>query len=138
MASLYEIWMHRVREEATDIMASEEEQNALLDYLNENAPANEAASRYTKSVATSDDQETVYIWSLLQDVAEEFPETHERLIELLKAITDLPTIERDSRVIESYGLVFWRDLPDFVFELRENIDGTFSLILYRDKSDARS
>lgn len=129
MSSAYDTWMQRVRDEADDVMASSEEQQALLDFLNGLTTADEAAARYTKGVAMSDDRETVYIWTLLQDVAGEFPQAHERLIELLKAISHLPPLERDGAVIKFNGLEFWKDLPDFAFMLREKTDGEIAPLL---------
>ena len=123
MSSMYDIWMQRMLKEADDHVATVEEWQALLDYLNGNITSEEAASEYTKQVAKTEDCETVYIWTLLQDVAKDFTQTHVKLIELLKAITHLPSLDHKGRNPKSGEGEFWKDLPNFEFVLREHVDG---------------
>ncbi|KAG7001348.1 hypothetical protein G7Y79_00032g067010 [Physcia stellaris] len=121
MSSTYDTWMQRMLNEADDHVATVEEWQALLDYLNRNITAEEAASKYTKQVAKSEDRETVYIWTLLQDVAKDFPQAHVKIIELLKA--HLPPLDHKGRNPKSGEGEFWNDLPNFEFVLREHVDG---------------
>ena len=123
MSSTYDIWMQRMLKEADDHVATEGEWQALLDYLNGKITAEEAASEYTKQVAKSEDRETVYVWSLLQDVAKDFAQAHAKLIELLEAITHLPPLDDKGRDLKSGEGEFWKDLPEFEFVLHENVDG---------------
>ncbi|KAL9578467.1 MAG: hypothetical protein Q9212_005699 [Teloschistes hypoglaucus] len=117
MPSEYDTWMRRHCDEADDHIASPEEIQALLDYMNGSTTADEAAIKYTETVVKSSDHELVYIWALLHDVTQEFPQTHEDIIELLKAIQKLPSIAHNDKIMS------WKDLPDFHFNLREYTDG---------------
>ncbi|KAL8770015.1 MAG: hypothetical protein Q9194_005286 [Teloschistes cf. exilis] len=125
MPSEYDTWMRRHCDEADDHIASPEEIQALLDYVNGRSTADEAAIKYTETVVKSNEHELVYIWALLHDVAQEFPQTHEDIIRLLKAIQNLPSIEHNGEVMS------WKDLPDFHFNLREYSDGSFHFYLPR-------
>ncbi|KAL8810214.1 MAG: hypothetical protein Q9200_002757 [Gallowayella weberi] len=130
MPSEYDIWMRRLCDEADDYIASPEELQALLDYVNGRTTADEAAIKYTETVVKSTDHELVYIWALLHDLTKEFPQTHEDIIRLLKAIQNLPPIEHNGEVMS------WTDLPYFHFNLREYTDGVRHAALWDQYPDA--
>lgn len=135
MSSKYDVWMQKMLNEADDYVASPVELKAMLDYLNGETTADEAAPRYTGDAAKSENHATVYIWALIMDVAEEFPQAHEKLVELLKAIVRLPPLMHDGRTIKSLNQwEYWKDLPEFEFELRENHDGESTPIFQYESS----
>lgn len=119
---MYDSWFARLREEDDDL-ATLEEQQALLDFLNDKTSANEASRYYTSAVAESDDPNGMYIWSLLYTVARNLPQTQDKLIELLQGIQRLPDLERNGKVETAFGEKFWSELPGFAVDLREIWDG---------------
>ncbi len=121
MASLYDNWMRGLLEEDDDA-AGPQEQAALLSYLNGTTTADEAAHEWTKQVTESENSSAELTWSLLIDAAEEFPQAHHRLVELLDVIAQLPTAEGNERK-------FGGDLPELVFELRDTFSGKSSVFV---------
>ncbi len=119
---MYESWFAHLREEDDDL-ATLEEQQALLDFLNDKTSANEAARYYTSVVTKSDDPNGMYIWSLLYTVARNLPQTQDMLIELLQGIQRLSDLERNGKVETAFGEKFWSGLPGFAIGLREIWDG---------------
>ena len=118
----YDTWLVGLRED-NESVPSTEEQEAFLDFLNQKMNAEEAAQAYTRVVTNSKYQDPDTLWLLLWQAAEEWPETHGRLVELLKAILRLPPIKREGKAGESSELDYWSGLPEFEFGLREYWDG---------------
>ena len=121
MASLYDNWMRGLLEEDDD-PAGPQEQAALLSYLHGTTTADEAAHEWMKQVTESENSSGELTWSLLIDAAEEFPQAHHRLVELLDVIAKLPTTEGSERK-------FGGDIPELVFELRDTFSGKSSVFV---------
>ncbi len=117
----YDTWLVGLRED-NESMPSTEEQEAFLDFLNQKTSAEEAAQAYTRVVTNSKYQDPDTLWLLLWQAAEQWPETHGRLVELLNAISRLPPIKREGKAGESSELDYWSGLPEFD-GLREYWDG---------------
>ena len=102
-----------------------EEKQALLDYLNRKTTPEEAAVAYSRVVSSAQDPDgegpdAIHLYTLIESVAQEFPETQNLLIDLLKAITNLPPPVREGQeVVSTYRERYWSDLPGFAFDLRE-------------------
>ena len=123
MAFIYDNWMRGLLEEDDD-PAEPREQEALLSYLNGTMTADEAAHGWTKQVTESENRSAEPIWSLLIDAAEEFPQAHQKLLELLDAIAHLLTTEKGmARKSEE-------SLPHFVFELHDTFNGKSNVFLF--------
>jgi hypothetical protein len=120
---MYDEWFAKLRVEDDDL-ATLEEQQALLDYMNGHSTAEVAAQRYTSLVSKSDDPNCMYIWSLLIAVASSLAETQDRLVSLLQAIQDLPPLRNEKEGGTEEG--FWKSLPGLAFDLREKWDGEIS------------
>lgn len=118
MASIYDNWMRTLNEEDDDL-AGPEEQAALLSYLNGTTTAKEAAPQFTEP----ENRSAVHTWSLLIDAAEEFPQAHQRLVELLDVIAKLPTSAKGIAP-ESGG-----NLQGFLFELHEAFNGNSDVLV---------
>ena len=122
MASIYDNWMRDLREEDDDL-AGPREQAALLSYLNGTTTAGEVAHECMKQVTESENRSAELTWSLLIDAAEEFAQTHQKLVELLDVIARLPTTEK------GLSRNFGDDLPDFVFGLHETFNGNSNVFV---------
>ncbi len=118
----YDTWLAGLRQE-NESLPSIKEQQAFLDYLNHKTTTDEAASEYTHIVTNAKHPDPESLWILLWQTAEEWPETHNCLIGLLKAISRLPPISRESSGGEGSKLDYWSTLPEFEFGLREYWDG---------------
>ena len=121
-SATYDTWLVDLRQE-NESLPSIKEQQAFLDYLNHRTTTDEAASDYTHIVTNAKHPDPESLWLLLWQTAEEWPETHNCLIELLKAISRLPPIARESDGGEGSKLDYWSTLPEFEFGLREYWDG---------------
>ncbi|KAL8847192.1 MAG: hypothetical protein Q9221_007754 [Calogaya cf. arnoldii] len=116
-------WMHNfVAEVAPDNepkdVPSPNETKALSDYLHARIPLREAAIAYTRetiSETTNGD-----VWYLLYHMAEDIPDTHGRLIELIRAISTLPDETRASGKVQAWASVCMADLHG---DLRDHWDG---------------
>ena len=118
----YDTWLVGLRED-NESLPSIEEQQAFLDFLNEKTTAEEAAQAYTSLVTNMEYPDPESLWLLIWQAAEDWPETHERLVELLKAISHLPPIKKAGKVGEGSVLEYWSGLPELEFGLREYWDG---------------
>lgn len=112
MVSIYDNWMRALNEDDDDL-AGPQEQAALLSYLYGTTTADEAASRLTES----ENRSAVHTWSLLIDAAEEFPRAHQKLMELLDVVAQLPT------TANGMAPEFGGDLREFLFELHDTFNG---------------
>ena len=95
-STAYDTWSNGLGED-NDKLPSIEEQHALLDFLNQKTTAEEAALAYTRVVTNTRNQDSDSLWFLIWQAAEEFPETHQHLVDLLKAIRRLPQITQKGR-----------------------------------------
>lgn len=118
----YDTWLLSIRED-NEGLPSMEEQQAFLEFLNQKTTAEEAASAYTHVVTNAKNPNPDSLWLLLWQAAEEWAETHERLVDLLKAISRLPPISREGNGGKTSKLEYWSTLPEFEFGLREYWDG---------------
>ena len=118
----YDSWLVNIREDH-DSLPSIEEQQAFLDFINHKTSADEAASAYTHVETNRKHPNADSLWLLLWLAAGEWPETHEHLIELLKAIKRLPPVSRGDNKEEGSATEYWSALPYFEFGLREYWDG---------------
>lgn len=118
----YETWLHTLKD-PHDNLPSTEEQNAFLDFLNQKTSTEAAAKAYTNVVTNTKYQTTESLWFLLWLAAEQYPATHPRLVELLKAIKRLPRITQGGKKGKLLRGEYWRGLPGFEEGLREYWDG---------------
>lgn len=130
----YDTWLVGLRED-NESMPSIDEQQAFLDFLNQKTTAQEAALAYTHGVTNAKYQDPDSLWLLLWQAAQEWPETHQCLVELLKAISHLPPITREGKVVENPELDYWSGLPEFEFGLREYWDGQATRVIYNAEPD---
>ena len=121
MASIYDNWMHDLGKEDDDL-ARLQEQAALLSYLNGTTTADEAAHECTKQVTESENRSADLFWSLLIDAAKEFPQAHQKLVELLDVIAQLPATEK------GMAQKFRGNLPNFLFELHDAFNGKSNVL----------
>lgn len=122
MTSIYDAWVARYTAEAEEV-ASADGQQALVDFLNRKTSAREAAERYTCDITPAKDMELICLWTLLYEAAKKFPQDHERLIELLLAISQLPPVKEHGETVKVYGEEYWSGLPMLASELRDHWDG---------------
>ncbi|KAH0435099.1 hypothetical protein CcaCcLH18_04997 [Colletotrichum camelliae] len=94
-----------------------QEAQAMKDYLHQKTTAAEAARAITHPVVTADNpgEDLVRLWAFLMDSLVELPSEHiEALVELLKAIENLPepdltALDESKRPSEK----LWKSLPGF-------------------------
>ena len=101
-------------------LPSVRERQAMSDYLNGTISSEEAAILCTRDMLKSQTQGD--LWFLIYHVAQDMPETHGRLVDLLKAISLLPPEPRDNGRVQ-----YWGTLSQFTFDLREYWDGNQNL-----------
>ena len=97
---------------------SASERKAVSDYLHGKISVGEAAFAYTRDTIlenTSGD-----VWYLIYHVAQDLPETQDRLIELIRAISVLPNESRANGKVQSWSSV---TLVDLHGDLRDHWDG---------------
>lgn len=94
MTSIYDEWyaglLYAI--DADDDPAGPKEQVALFSYLNGTTTVDEAAHVWTRAIDPED--RSAWSWGLFSDIAEEFPQDHGKLLELLDAMAQLVTTER--------------------------------------------
>lgn len=118
----YDAWLVALRED-NESLPSVEEQQAFLDFLNQKKTAEAAALAYTHVVSNAKIQDPESLWILIWEAAQEWPEAHQSLVDLLKAISRLPPITRTNNAGKAAESEYWKELPDFEFLLREYWDG---------------
>ncbi|KAL8916509.1 MAG: hypothetical protein Q9172_006271 [Xanthocarpia lactea] len=64
------------------------EMKAVSDYLHDRIPVEEAAFAYTRDTISG--KTNGHVWFLIYHIAQDLPETQDRLIELIRAIATLP------------------------------------------------
>ncbi|KAJ9261871.1 hypothetical protein DTO212C5_6548 [Paecilomyces variotii] len=93
----------------------------LQDLFNNKISLQQATSKLA-SISLSDDDLNL-TWNLIINCACEFPERHDKLVDVLVCLSKLPDATTDQGVpLKKYGLQVWRDLPMFDWELREEWD----------------
>ena len=123
MASIYDDWYHGLCQ-GDDDRAGQQKQAALLSYLNGKTTADVAAHEWTKQVTNSGKRSAELPWSFLIEAAEEFPQAHDRLVELLDVIAQLQTTE------EGDGRKLRGNHPELVFELRDAFSGKSNVLVW--------
>ncbi|KAI4251643.1 MAG: hypothetical protein L6R42_008306 [Xanthoria sp. 1 TBL-2021] len=99
-------------------LPSANERKAVSDYLHGRISAGEAAFAYTRD--TISENTSGDIWFLIYHIAQDLPETQDRLIELIRAITALPNEPRASGKDQAWSSV---SLADLHSDLRDCWDG---------------
>ena len=117
-------WMdHFVSEVAPDNdprdVPSASERKAVSDYLHGKISVGEAAFAYTRD--TISENTSGDVWYLIYHIAHDLPETQDRLIELIRAISALPNESHISGKVQSWGPATLADLHG---DLRDHWDGT--------------
>ncbi|KAL8953179.1 MAG: hypothetical protein Q9222_000952 [Ikaeria aurantiellina] len=122
-----EEWMDRflaeceIDNEPADV-PSRDERQAVSDYLQGRIAATEAAFAYTRD--TIAEKTTGDVWFLICHMVQHLPETHDRLIELIRAISMLPNEPRANGSIKEWN----HSLVDLQGELRDYWDGQSDLV----------
>ncbi|CAO1603171.1 hypothetical protein XANCAGTX0491_006763 [Xanthoria calcicola] len=116
-------WMdHFVSEVAPDNdprdVPSASERKAVSDYLHGKISVGEAAIAYTRD--TISENTSGDVWYLVYHIAQSLPETQDRLIELVRAISALPNESRTSGKAQSWGPATLAELHG---DLRDHWDG---------------
>lgn len=102
-----------------------EEARAIQEFLAGNMLIHTAAERFTAVVATAGNDldeigEGLYrIWNLIIDLVQEFPETQDKIVDLLAEIEKLPNLEHHGHTIVYDGMNLWSDLPTFGWVMRD-------------------
>ncbi|KAI0385953.1 hypothetical protein F5Y04DRAFT_276472 [Hypomontagnella monticulosa] len=97
------------------------EANAIRELLHGNINHTEAATRFTNDISESRtaeaSRESLWgMWKLLEDTARKFPEHHDKLVNLVDAIRQLPDL-----VIRGETAVRWPELPILAWSWTENV-----------------
>ena len=123
MASIYDDGVRRYSEERDDPdnPVGPEQLTAVLSYLNGITTPSEAAHELCKGDNESKTRSTELPWELLIDAAKEFPQAHQKLIELFDAIVQWPVTEE--------GTAQWsgRCFSDIMIELNDIYSGKCAL-----------
>lgn len=104
-------------------LPSANERKAVSDYLHGRISAGEAAFAYTRD--TISENTSGDIWFLIYHIAQDLPETQDRLIELIRAITALPNEPRASGKDQAWSSV---SLADLHSDLRDCWDGNTAIL----------
>lgn len=111
---------------SSDESPKPEEVQALQAFLAGNiSSVHAAAEKFTAVAARAGNSseeigDALYrMWKLVIDVAQNFPETQDKLVELLTEVENLPDLERDGHTFIHHGMKVWNDLPTFGWEMRE-------------------
>lgn len=97
---------------------SASERKVVSDYLHGSISVGEAAVTYTRY--TISENTTGDVWYLIYHIAQSLPETQDRLIELVRAISALPNESRTSGKVQLWGPATLADLHG---DLRDHWDG---------------
>ena len=139
MTTDVESWFHQLPND--EDTANPAEKKALKDFLAGSTSAEIAAERLTATIAGAEnpEEELPRIWSFVTEAAEHLPDAQDRLVALLKAIKQLPDLERNGDPVTVYGnMTVWKDLPLLANELRDRWEcESFSFILGMQRLDSR-
>ena len=128
MSSIYDSWERGLRQEDDDA-AQLQKQAALVSYLNGSITADEVAHEWTKQLTDSENCSDELPWGFLIDAAEEFPQAHHKLVELLDVVAQLPTTG------EGIAGKLRSDIPELMSELCDAFSGksnVFAFVSYRE------
>ncbi len=110
MVSSYDDWMRNYAEnqDNPDDPNGTKQNAAFLSYLNGITTADATARECTKQIKNSETDTGDYLLSLLVDAAAEFPQAHQRLIELLDIVAHLsPKETRTVRTPADNNSLHW-------------------------------
>ncbi|KAL8875787.1 MAG: hypothetical protein Q9192_008988, partial [Flavoplaca navasiana] len=95
-------------------MPTPEEIDAIKEFMDGKTAADIAAQRCTSRIYLEEENpDPTLIWSLLESLAVEFPNTQEKIVELLAAIKRLPNPIRDGKEHRIYSRRTFSDLGYF-------------------------
>lgn len=123
MSGPVEDWFRQLPHDSNTLRSVEEQ--ALKDVLTDAIPANVAAERITSIASRSADpgEEIYRVWSSINEAAENLPSVHEKLVDLLEAIKQLPDLKRQGRTLmRDDGQICWKDLPTYAWDVRDRWD----------------
>lgn len=128
MASIYDHW-ERPLHEFEDHAAELRKQAVLVSYLNGKATADDTVRGWIKQLTNSEDCSAELPWGLFIDAAQEFPQAHRNLMELIDLVAQLPTTEEGNvgRLRPS--------IPEFMSNLDDAFNGKgsdFAFVNYRE------
>lgn len=109
---------------------------SLQDFLAGKISVHTAAKNFTAEAARPENsservEEEIYrMWNLVIDLAESFPETQDKVVELLAEIEKLPDLERHGHTFTYHGMTVWSDLPTFGWEMRERWNRELRLAIF--------
>ena len=102
-----------------------EEIRAIQEFLAGNLSVRTAAERFTAVVTTARiDLDEIggdlyRMWNLIIDLVQEFPETQDKIVDLLAEIEKLPKLEHRGHTVTYEGMNLWSDLPTFGWVMRD-------------------
>ncbi|KAL8668959.1 MAG: hypothetical protein Q9168_006430 [Polycauliona sp. 1 TL-2023] len=94
-------------------MPTPEEVNAIKEFMDEQTTVDAAAKRCTSRIYLEEKPDPGQLWSLLEYLAVEFPDTQDKIVELLAAIKRLPDPIRHNREYRISGEKTFSDLAYF-------------------------
>ncbi len=97
------------------------EEQALRDFLTGGTNVDDTAERLNSAVADAPDAEDkLYeIWRVVDQAAEDLPDTQEKLIALLTTLKNLPDLTIRGQPVEVYNdRRVWKDLPLLAEDIR--------------------
>lgn len=116
-------WFHQPP--SSNVPPKPEEAQALQNFLAGTISVHTAAERFTAVTASAgNNSEEVgkaltRMWKFVMDLAQDFPETQDKIVELLAEIEKLPDLEHDGHTVIYHGMKVWSDLPTFGWEMRD-------------------
>jgi hypothetical protein len=94
----------------------------LKDYMLGRLTAQAAAEKLSAMVAADDvDLESALddLWAYINNAAQKLTAAHDRLIDLIAALRELPDLVRDGEPVDIWEMTVWRDLPLWGVDVRE-------------------
>ena len=123
MASIYDSWKRGLRREDDDA-ARLQKQAALVSYLNGTITADEVVHEWTNQLTDSENCSAELPWDLLIDAAEEFPQAHHKLVELLDVVAQLPTTGQGN------AGKLRLNIAELMFDLRDTFSGKSNVFAF--------
>jgi len=108
---MYEEWFATMAKDPD--MPTREEIDAIKDLIDEKTSAEIAAHRCTSRISEEEDPDPQLLWSLLETMAVELPDTQEKVVELLGAIKRLPNPDRNGEEYKISSEKVFSDLGYF-------------------------
>lgn len=102
-----------------------EDAQAIQEFLAGNISVHPAAERFTAVVTTAgNDPDEIgeglwRMWGIVIALAQDFPGTQGKIVDLLAEIEKLPELEHDGHNIVYHGMNLWSDLPTLSWQMRD-------------------